>query len=160
MCNDVGEGSRCCAFYSVTGFVFTVSSMILHLILERRKRRPTVAVRTKSAGRNDWTMTKIASPNNLIFSVSNVLSDYFSFSAAVGWHHAANSTFSDRRHWGSRGGTGQRIWCNGNVFGLLCAVCCWNLVWFPIQGRPLGIGARVGISIEPRCADLWNIKLK
>ena len=24
MCNDVGEGSRCCAFYSVTGFIFTV----------------------------------------------------------------------------------------------------------------------------------------
>mmetsp|Transcript_15718 Transcript_15718/g.43359 ORF Transcript_15718/g.43359 Transcript_15718/m.43359 type:complete len:108 (+) Transcript_15718:114-437(+) len=23
MCNDVGEGSRCCAFYSVTGLIFT-----------------------------------------------------------------------------------------------------------------------------------------
>ncbi len=25
MCNDLGEGSRCCAFYSFTGFLFTVS---------------------------------------------------------------------------------------------------------------------------------------
>eukprot|EP00522_Entomoneis_paludosa_P014133 CAMPEP_0172459414 /NCGR_PEP_ID=MMETSP1065-20121228/32576_1 /TAXON_ID=265537 /ORGANISM="Amphiprora paludosa, Strain CCMP125" /LENGTH=104 /DNA_ID=CAMNT_0013214087 /DNA_START=47 /DNA_END=361 /DNA_ORIENTATION=- len=23
MCNDLGEGSRCCAFYSVTGLIFT-----------------------------------------------------------------------------------------------------------------------------------------
>jgi hypothetical protein len=26
MCNDLGEGSRCCAFYSATGIVFTVSA--------------------------------------------------------------------------------------------------------------------------------------
>jgi hypothetical protein len=25
MCSDLGEGSRCCAFYSATGFIFTVS---------------------------------------------------------------------------------------------------------------------------------------
>mmetsp|Transcript_12862 Transcript_12862/g.24432 ORF Transcript_12862/g.24432 Transcript_12862/m.24432 type:complete len:102 (-) Transcript_12862:133-438(-) len=24
MCSDVGSGSRCCAFYSVTGFIFTL----------------------------------------------------------------------------------------------------------------------------------------
>ena len=25
MCSDLGSGSRCCAFYSATGFIFTVS---------------------------------------------------------------------------------------------------------------------------------------
>ena len=25
MCNDVGEGSRCCAAYSIVGAIFTVS---------------------------------------------------------------------------------------------------------------------------------------
>ncbi|EEC51020.1 predicted protein [Phaeodactylum tricornutum CCAP 1055/1] len=37
MCNDLGEGSRCCAFYSAVGFIFTTAGM-------EREQRP------------DWTI--------------------------------------------------------------------------------------------------------
>ena len=39
MCNDVGEGSRCCAFYSVTGFIFTVSLILFALLRSGKKTK-------------------------------------------------------------------------------------------------------------------------
>ena len=33
MCSDLGSGSRCCAFYSATGFIFTVRSIYYSILI-------------------------------------------------------------------------------------------------------------------------------
>lgn len=167
MCNDVGEGSRCCAFYSVTGFIFTVS-LILFCFLRSGKTtsridRPLPLARPMMNGHG---LRLCHQSMNIWFCYDDFLIHQrilqFSpfFATALGRSDATNSAFSDCRHWGHRGSTRQCIWSHGNVFGLLFAVGGRNLVWFAIQGGPNGGGARVGLSIERWwCAHVWNIKL-